>query len=729
MMYACRISEIAGTSATVLGGKAYSLAKMIQAGLRVPDGLCIPIQVYQQYMSSTGLLDRIVVTLFRKRFEDMRWEEIWDVSLRVRNLFLVTPLPRDLHDALLEDITDTLSGKAVVVRSSAPGEDDTATSFAGLHDSFVNIVGPEAILEHVRLVWASLWSDRALLYRQEIGLDIQHSAMAVLVQEMAAGERSGIAFTQDPSDPSRGVVEAVHGLNQGLVDGSIEPDRWLIDRESGGVLSHHGAQRSQAVLPAAEGIQVAPLSDSESSQPPLNLEQVGHVFDKALELETLMNAPQDVEWTFQKEALFILQARPITRLNTDDQEDVRRWYLSLTRSFDNLKALRLRIEGERIPAMEQEANTWADFALSSLSDEALADEIKRRLNREAYWEGIYKEDFIPFAHGMRLFGQFYNDLLRPADPYEFMDLLAGAELLSTRRNLLMKKLAETLREDPQLAKSIRSDVRAADEGAFGSLLEQLLAEFGDTSWGDARLAHDREAVVRLLLEMAKKAPDCDAGAHADKAEKMRRFLASVETDKRPFAADLLELGQASYRLRDNDNVYLGRIKGQVLNAIAEGERRLSARGSSDLPDAIPPEELVKALRNPRYQPQGSPRAKTGRDEMAGRHLDVKARQAVGQPAGAGIGVGKARVIDSSEDLFSFRQGEVLVCDAIDPNMTFVVPLAAGIVERRGGMLIHGAIIAREYGIPCVTGVPDATAIIQTGDRVSVDGHLGIVVIG
>lgn len=70
-----------------------------------------------------------------------------------------------------------------------------------------------------------------------------------------------------------------------------------------------------------------------------------------------------------------------------------------------------------------------------------------------------------------------------------------------------------------------------------------------------------------------------------------------------------------------------------------------------------------------------------------------------------------------------------MCDAIDPNMTFVVPLATGIVERRGGMLIHGAIIAREYGIPCVTGVPDATSIIRTGDKVSVDGYLGIVVIG
>jgi pyruvate,water dikinase len=79
-------------------------------------------------------------------------------------------------------------------------------------------------------------------------------------------------------------------------------------------------------------------------------------------------------------------------------------------------------------------------------------------------------------------------------------------------------------------------------------------------------------------------------------------------------------------------------------------------------------------------------------------------------------------------LTNFKHGEILVCDAVDPNMTFVVPLAAAVVERRGGMLIHGAIIAREYGLPCVTGIPEATSLIHTGDRLTVDGYLGIVII-
>ena len=94
-----------------------------------------------------------------------------------------------------------------------------------------------------------------------------------------------------------------------------------------------------------------------------------------------------------------------------------------------------------------------------------------------------------------------------------------------------------------------------------------------------------------------------------------------------------------------------------------------------------------------------------------------------------MAAGKARVVHRHADLEDFAYGEVLVCDAVDPNMTFVVPLSAAVVERRGGMLIHGAIIAREYGLPCVTGIPDVTSLVRTGDLLTVDGYLGIVTVG
>jgi pyruvate,water dikinase len=132
-------------------------------------------------------------------------------------------------------------------------------------------------------------------------------------------------------------------------------------------------------------------------------------------------------------------------------------------------------------------------------------------------------------------------------------------------------------------------------------------------------------------------------------------------------------------------------------------------------------EVMKALRNPHY----IPRIDMAPPEISGK---VTPRQLIGQPAGSGIGSGPARVLRESSDLYLFKSGEVMVCDAVDPNMTFIVPLCSAIVERRGGMLIHGAIIAREYGIPCVTGVPEAVELIETGDMLTVDGYLGVITI-
>jgi pyruvate,water dikinase len=186
------------------------------------------------------------------------------------------------------------------------------------------------------------------------------------------------------------------------------------------------------------------------------------------------------------------------------------------------------------------------------------------------------------------------------------------------------------------------------------------------------------------------------------------------------AAELLELARVSYRLRDDDNIHIGRIEAQLLAAVNEGRRRLE-----DGPAAAEGRDALKAALEQtdvgsRMHPSPAPQRPQG-DR-------VRPRQLVGQPAGQGVARGMARVIHEHADLADFSHGEVLVCDAVDPNMTFVVPLAAAVVERRGGMLIHGAIIAREYGLPCVTGIADAAAFIRTGDTLTVDGYLGIVTI-
>lgn len=211
-----------------------------------------------------------------------------------------------------------------------------------------------------------------------------------------------------------------------------------------------------------------------------------------------------------------------------------------------------------------------------------------------------------------------------------------------------------------------------------------------------------------------------------------KFFSSFKEEDQQFAAELLELGRASYRLRDDDNIYLGKIEVELKRAFSEGKKRLMEKGLKKIEfikieDFYKPEyrqEFIKSLQDPAYIPEW----KTSAKESEEFHEELKPRQLLGNPSSKGMAKGHARVILKESDLFKVKAGEVLVCDAIDPNMTFVVPLCSGIVERRGGLLIHGAIIAREYAIPCVTGISDATHLIKSGDYLTVDGFLGIVTV-
>ncbi len=716
-----RLEHITVSDRERVGGKGFALATMIKKGLKVPDGLCIAVDGYNRYLAETGLGGRILMELDRKDFAEVRWEEMWDASLRIRNLFLKTPIPKDLHSLLASSLESELSNKSVVVRSSAPGEDSSHASFAGLHESFVNIRGADSILEHIRLVWASLWSDRALLYRKELGLDVHQSSMAVVIQELVSGERSGVTFGRNPNDPSQAVVESVYGLNQGLVDGSIEPDRWLLDRKSGAIINHHSAKRDLAVVAAGDSTRLGKLSAEKQSAPPLSDAEVAKVFRLALELEKLFGSPQDVEWTFLGDELYVLQSRPITTMAGENKGDKRAWYFTLRRSFDNLKTLRSRVEGELIPAMVDQAKNFAQRNVAELTDAQLAKELSTRQEAQDKWLKIYWDEFIPLAHGIRLFGQVYNDTVRPDDPYEFMDLLGATEMASLERNRRLETMAGMIREDPVLGEKLRNRDYPGPDHSFSKALDTFIERFGDLSCSAELCVQGWDGIIRLLLELASRPAAKERFRDKDLVSLKERFFSQFEGDNRRRMEELLDLGRASYRLRDDDNIYLGMIQNQLRLALEESKRRLTDRDNLEV-ETLDPLEVIEALNDPDYVPQ-----KVVAMEEKSAHFDIRPRQLVGQPASPGVVRAPARVITEPSNLFDFKAGEILVCDAVDPNMTFVVPLAAGVVERRGGMLIHGAIIAREYGLPCVTGIPEASSLIHTGDELTVDGYLGIVI--
>jgi len=722
------LQEIKPEDRARVGGKGFALATLAQSGMRVPATICLSTLAYEEYVSEGGLQERIMLELNRKDFSEMRWEEIWDASLRIRNMFLATPMLSHIATPIHQGLKTHLGDGPFVVRSSALGEDSAAASFAGIHESYVNVRGAESVIEHVLKVWASLWSDAALLYRQELGLDPETSTMAVVIQEIIDGEKSGIVFSQSPTNPSHAVIESVYGLNQGLVDGVIEPDRWFVDRKSGRIIEHEAASRQVRMVTSEVGIRCDPLPATLAARPPLDADQVQALLALVMDLERLFGSPQDVEWTLHKNTVYVLQARPITTIGIRKDSDDRVWYMGLRKSYDTLKAMRQRIEKNLIPEMIREASRLSTIDPASLSDRDLANEIERRGEVHSKWLNTYRMEFIPFAHGIRLFGQVYNDTMKPEDPYEFMDLLLDTGLESLERNRMLEEMADLLRKGTKLRQGPRKQHEVAETTPFFTLLDTYLQRYGGLTPAGSQGDRAREEIILLVTEMANHPPNKKAVNSPENREaRKQEFLSGHEGEERDQLADLLDLARTSYRLRDDDNIYLGNIERQLQAALDIGRGRLEDRGIPQT-DQLPAKEIVASLRDPGYSPF-LPAAEGNTETVGDEEFAIRARQMIGQPAGPGISRGRARVIHQPSDLLKFKSGEILVCDAVDPNMTFLIPLAAGIVERRGGMLIHGAIIAREYGLPCVTGIPLATQRIRTGDELTVDGYLGIVILG
>ena len=725
MKYLLNLDDCLEVGSEQVGGKALALAEMNRHGLTVPDTLCIPCEVNDAYVSQTRLKDRIFLELNRKPLDQMRWEEMWDIGLRIRNLFLTTPMPETMGRELIEGIRSQLGRAPMALRSSAPGEDSGSTSFAGLHASFLNLSSSEEILKHIRLVWASLYSDAALLYRKELELDLNDARMAVVVQPLIASDRSGIFFGRNPSNREEAVLEAVYGLNQGLVDGDIEPDRWILHGNSGRIISHGEPVRDRCAVGGPSGVEFRKLTREEAASPPVSSREIQQIREWGSRLEDLFGGPQDVEWTLAGDELILLQSRPITTTGSNgDAGDKRAWYLTLHRSCDNLKTLYHRIQDHLIPRMIQGAREMGQVDLASLSVDELCREIEGRQATYDHWVKVYWDEFIPFAHGIRLFGQVYNDAVAPEDPYEFMALLENTGLKSMDRNRRLEELADLIRRDAELKAKLAADELPGADHEFTRGLDEFISDYGDlacATGSGSECVQGAFALTRLLLEFAgRRASSARHKPHSMAALK-ENYFNQFSADQREFARDILELGRESYRLRDDDNIHLGRIEARLWEAVQEGQKRLAD-------SALTPAEIQQLNELPALSltRETKPVKAYGDGDALDQENWVNSRQIVGHPAGPGIATGPARLIREPGDLLSFKQGEILVCRGVDPNMTFVVPLAAAVIEERGGMLIHGAIIAREYGLPCITGATQAMERLTNGRRITVDGYLGII---
>jgi pyruvate,water dikinase len=447
----------------------------------------------------------------------------------------------------------------------------------------------------------------------------------------------------------------------------------------------------------------------------------------------------------------MLQARPITTAKPDKDTDRQR-SLSLRPGDSRLRELREIVGGRLIPELEAEGRKLGEEPLERLDDARLAEAIEQRLAALERWKKIYWDVFIPFAHGVRRLATYYNDFVRPEDPYEFVGLLQDQPLLAAERNHALENLAAQVAGNDMLGDRLRGVLEGAGlETTWSWVSEQLvdvaggkrfLRDFEDLNRRFFDIAYDRTRLHEAPGPLLHAVLELSRADHPGQSSRVRpRTLAELEEglwdavgeERLEEAREILAIGRLSWKLRDDDNLLVARIESQLLRAIDLGVRRLRKAGkvSGDSPGGIEDVPIVTlALRNPASDPMKltARREATGSKRPLGTSAEMP-RQLIGQPASPGLASGTVRVVRGRGDLGRFRQGEVLVCDAIQPTMTHLAMLAAAIIERRGGMLIHGAIIAREFGIPCVNGVRDAAALLRDGDAVTVDGYLGIVTVG
>lgn len=740
----------------LVGSKTRNLFLASNKGFKIPCSFCITTQAYKKFIEHNNLFSIIDLEIFKKPFEEMRWEEMWDASLRIRSAFLKSEIPSEIQSEIIKQILEFGDDSKFSVRSSSPAEDSEKNSFAGIHESYTNVQGIEKILESIKLVWASLWSDRAILYREELELDSLKSSIAVLIQIMEKQPVSGLAFSKDPTGSENNlIIEVVGGYLSNLVDNIKVGEKWVVQSDNHNIIQH-----------------IQPEETKKLNLSLLNSEELEYIITQTKKIEDAFGFSADIEWTGKDNNFTVLQVRPITSI--EDSNEERKWYLTLTPNFERLKQLSDKVENDLIPQLENEGKRLALVKPQGMKKDLLADKIKERADIYFKWKKIYWDDFIPFAHGIRNFGTYYNDLVKPKNPYEFMEILKTDDLLASERNRQFKSLSLLLKNDQSLnskieylinnqikSKELFADLDELNQTRtsleFVKNFKSLLNDHLDLMYENRSFKDHPELILRNIWELSKKESEIDNESQIKKVNPIKELNleTSVEEnqhkistnknqkksylEKLYFAAgesrfeevnEVLRIGKLSWKLRDDDNILLGKLENQLLIFLNRGCEILINEGRMESKEYLILEDW-KTIYNALLDFENSPVSiKKKKMEVKNRlEPNFKPRQLTGQPSSPGIVSGLARIINSFDDFYKLKSGEILVCDAIQPQMTFLVSLASGIVERRGGMLVHSSIIAREMGIPAVNGISKATELINDGDLVTVNGYLGLVVIG
>jgi len=309
------LDEIGSDDLDLVGGKGASLGEMTAAGLPVPPGFVVTAGSYREFIESTDIDEELFEAV------DVDAEDstaLAEAEAHAKELILETEMPEEMRQGILDAYADLDDGEAfVAVRSSATAEDLPDASFAGQQETFLNITG-EDLIDRVKRCWASLFTQRAIYYRQEQGFAHDKVDIAVVVQRMVDAEKSGVMFTSHPSTGEpKIIIEAAWGLGEAVVSGSVSPDNYVIDRETGEVLDATIADKKTMMEKDPEtGSTIEREVDEELREAQvLDEDEIEMLIDIGERAEDHYDDPQDVEWAITEEGVFMLQSRPITTIS------------------------------------------------------------------------------------------------------------------------------------------------------------------------------------------------------------------------------------------------------------------------------------------------------------------------------------------------------------------------------------------------------------------------------
>ncbi|HUS20448.1 MAG TPA: PEP/pyruvate-binding domain-containing protein, partial [Aeromicrobium sp.] len=306
--------EIQGDLLAEVGGKAGNLGELTRAGLPVPPGFCLTTEAYREATAQAGL-EEIFDDLERTAGSDIA--ALSALAERARAAVLAVAIPPAIAEAVAAEYAGLGADVPVAVRSSATAEDLPFASFAGQQDTYLNIVGRDDVLDAVRRCWASLWTERAVVYRATQGIDNRTVRLAVVVQTMVDATVAGVLFTANPVTGRRreAVIDASPGLGEAVVSGAVNPDHFVIDTSRELIVDRRLGDKRLAIRSVAGGGTEHVDLDSGSDAACVTDEQLIALARLGHRVEEHFGSPQDTEWAIDAAGtLWLTQARPITTL-------------------------------------------------------------------------------------------------------------------------------------------------------------------------------------------------------------------------------------------------------------------------------------------------------------------------------------------------------------------------------------------------------------------------------